>query len=735
MPKGGTLLDYGIAINFFGNYRKESAMLNDSTAGITRGLMSLQRMIIGGGIVYALHSFASSLMNTALVMERNFASLKSTLGSSTAAIETLEWARRKGAETPFEIDEVNSAVTMMTTMGFNKNKKMLEDVFTAIGDFAGQRGAGFADIMGRVARASFGNWEALGDTFGIRKQTIGGMVKGQMARTPDKYRGEEEGIMKAIQLVEKGQAGTEEYKMSVVKLLGVLGRGGMINRLNTIGGAWGNVNDIVANFMNKLVGYSQMQGTLAGEIKDTIVNNILNPFMESHNVIINGIEEQITSVDQLGNIGKGVGDILIGVWSMFDHYVGESSNTIVQWIDNLDAWFRDYQNNVAPIILFLALVKLQIQDFLSSFYDGFTKTFGFFLKSAGAVWTGIINIADALGLLDATAGGLGSALGYVLGTLLGIRAFRLLTKPLAPLVTGAKMAAGWLSKVYKGQKAVLVMDGVIGKGTSGFKAFTSTLRYLMLPLQGAAASSWSFTASLLANPIGLIIIAVIALVGWIAYLVTNWDDVQRSMQGVSDTALTLLSIFLPIVGLPLLMAKHWEKFKTIFTNIWRIIKSSFNIVSMIIKDQVHQRLIEPIKQVIGFFNQMWTNIQNNYPNVAKFLKFMFAPILMVVDGVKWLINNGGNFLAGFLDKAGSWLGGVADSAEKTESDMEKAYKAKYANRFEKVSTPVSNTSSNDNSTNLTIPQVTIIQQPGQDGEGLATDFMDNLKNKLGKSGK
>ena len=168
-------------------------------------------------------------------------------------------------------------------------------------------------------------------------------------------------------MVEKGKQGTEEYRMAIVKLIGVLGRGGMENRLNTIAGAWSNVNDIFSNFIMKMVGYSQIQGTLANTVKDTIVNKILKPFMDAHTVVINGIKKQTTSVDQLGRIGKGVGDMLIQIWGMFDTQIGNATTSIVKWIDKLDAWFRDWQNNVAPAILFLALVRLQVEDFFKRF--------------------------------------------------------------------------------------------------------------------------------------------------------------------------------------------------------------------------------------------------------------------------------------------------------------------------------------------------------------------------------
>lgn len=746
MPTGGTLLDYGIAINFFGNYRQEASAIGGVTNKLNSSLMSLQNLLIGGGLTYGLYRFGNAMLQTALSMEQNFASLKSSLGSSAKAIGTLEWARKKGAETPFEIGEVNQAVALMNRLGFAKNEKMREEVFNSVGDFAGQMGYGFSDIMSRVARASFGNWEALGDSFGIRKQTIGGMVREQIQRTPEKFSSEIDEINKAIQMVEKGKQGTEEYRMAIVKLIGVLGRGGMVNRLQTIGGAWSNVNDLVQNFMFKLMGYSQIQGTLANAIKTTITDKILAPFMEAHKVVINGIEEETTAVDQLGRIGKGVGDMLIQVWGMFDTQIGNSTTSIVKWIDKLDAWFRDYQNNVAPVILFLALIKIQVEEFLRGFYDGFTTVFGSFLKAGKGVWITLAKIADWMGITEGKAESLGTVLGGVLGLLLGIKAFRLMTAPLRPLTNGAMLAFKWLRKVFLEQRAVLMADGVIGKNTNLFRQFATTLRYLMFPLQGAAIASWSFTASLLANPITWIVVAVIALVAWLAYLIYNWEEVGQKMQNVSDIALVLLSVFMPIVGIPLLMAKYWDEFKTIFYNIWRGIRGFMRGTWIFLRE----KFIKPVKEL---FVNMWTSVTEGaraFINLVfekfPFIKTIFEGIRDVWKQIKDFIMNiwnkitDSNFVQGLL-KIGEKISGLfGDAGEDFEKKMVDKYgTAKEKEQMYSTIGKTQNTPKVENKTtnnNLTIPGgVTIVQQPGQNGQDLANDFMGGLQNNMGKMGK
>ena len=665
MASSGNLLDYGIAVNFFGNYRNEGNAINNLTNKLNSSLMSLQQMVIGGGITAGLYKLSNAILSTAKSMEQNFANLKSTLGSTAKALETLEWARQKGASTPFEITEVNDAVGTMTSMGFNKNDKMREEVFNSVGDFSALKGFNFADMMQRVSKATFGNWESLGDQFGVRKQTIGTMARERMARTPEKFKGEEADISKAIQMVEKGKQGTEEYKMAVVKLIGVLGRGGMENRLQTIAGAWSNVNDLMSNFMMKMVGYSQIQGSLANAIKETIVNKVLKPFTDAHTVVIDGIKQQTTAVDQLGRIGKGVGDILTQMWGGVDSLIGNATSSVVGWIDKMDTFFSDYKNNVAPLILFLYLVRLQVMDFLSAFWGGFEPVFKGFIKLGLGVYKILGDIAMAMGLGDTKAEALGRVLGIIMGTLLGIKAFRLIVSPLQSLwdsgvaikdklmsikdlifqenswkvktgilnswnslkgnigsvstklkdaiVNSAKFAWTMLQNVAKSVASAtvatgkfiyqLILQGVIMAGT----ALTSIGAYALAlgtTLWGAVVSAttavWSFTAALLANPTTWIVIAVIALIAVIVYLITHWDEVKKAF----------LSMWHRVIGG---LKSMWEWVKGIgtkigdwFSKVWQGIKDSF----VNIWDGISDWFRTKIASMISYLTDAWENVKD-----------------------------------------------------------------------------------------------------------------------------
>lgn len=676
------LMGYGIAVNFLGNYQREGQGINNLVERLNTGLTQLRNLVIGGGIITAFSRFGNSLLTYAKSMEQNFANLKSTLGSTSKALETLDWARRKGASTPFEIDEVNNAVGTMTTLGFNKNDKQREEVFNSVGDFAALRGFDFNDMMQRVAKASFGNWESLGDQFGIRKQTIGGMAREQMNRTPEKFAGQEGDINKAIQMVEKGKQGTEEYRMAIVKLIGVLGSGGMINRLQTISGAMSNVSDITANLMMNIVGYTQQVGSLSNAVKTTIVEGILNPFSDAHTVVVNGISQQITAVDQLGVIGQGVGEIFKGVWSLVDSQIKGASGTLIQYIDKLYIFFQDFKNNLAPIVLFVALIKIEIEEFLKGFWDGISTVFPYFIKAAMGVWKAVGEIVRWLGITDLSAKSLGKTLGWIAGLFLGWKAFMVLIAPLQRinvllgnmLPVMGKVFVGFDKLIFKGRLLAGLQRMAAGNVSSGITLINGAFARLGATIATASSAFLAF----LATPVGMIL-GAIALIGAALYLIVKyWDEIQAYARGVGDSTIALIGIFVPIVGWILLIAKYWNELKIIATNTWEGISSVANIAWILIREKV----IKPLK---SWFGGAWDFVKDKAKSFYAFLqsfrvlKAILQPVVDTFSAIWEFVTKifdkiaNGNFFKSIVGFVTSLSKAFKDGAKEVEDEVVKTY--------------------------------------------------------------
>lgn len=690
-----SLLEYGIAVNFFGNYARESKVITGANDLLISSLSKLQGLILGGSIVYGFQRFASSIIDQAKSMEQNFANLTATLGTTAKALETLEWARIKGAETPFEIEEVNQAVGLMTTLGFNKNTEMRDKVFNAVGDFSALKGWDFSDMMSRVAKASFGNWESLGDQWGIRKQTIGNMAMEQVNRTPFKYSDEEKKEIKdAINIMAKGKQGTDEFRMAIVTLMGAIGKGGMNERVKTIAGAVANLDDVVANFMMQMVGYSQIEGTFANAIRTTLVENVLNPFMEAHTMIDNGQKKSVTAVDQLGTIGQRVGQVLIQVWSAVDSVVGKASSTLVDYIDDIYLFFNDYKKNVAPIILFIALATMMVEDFFRGFIDGFKVAFGGFYTAGKLVWETLGTIIQWMGFTGSNAKSLGILIGALVGSFVGLKTFKFMMYPLAPLNKWLLTSIGYLDTlILKGRLAKATMHllsgnlsatwlylrGAVGAGQTNLaKAFTTMTTSII----SATTASWAFVASLLANPITWVVAGIVALVASLIAVVYYWDEICKYANNFSDAVLAGITLFNPMIGFLMIVAKHWDTIKDIAVSAWNIIGLTSKIVWYGLRDKV---LIPMKNLIIGTWNsakKVGLAFINAMVTRMPFLAKAITPFKKLVEVIGGIFTKIYDFVGKIIDKftstnfIGDFLKKISLGLKETEKDLESKVDAK-----------------------------------------------------------
>lgn len=134
----------------------------------------------------------------------------------------------------------------------------------------------------------------------------------------------------------------------------------------------------------------------------------------------------------------------------------------------------------------------------------------------------------------------------------------------------------------------------LGALTAGFVAFKASLAigaaisaviaFLAAYSGGAtlaAAAQSAFNLSLAANPIGLVALAIGALIGAIVLLIANWDEVKQTTEnfwfaigeGQGIIALILGPLgFLINAGIDL--ATQWDSTKSIWENVWGAIKTS-----------------------------------------------------------------------------------------------------------------------------------------------------------------
>lgn len=676
MPSAGNLLDYGIAINFFGNYRQEASVIENLNNRIRTSLQSIVGLFVGGSLAYGFKSFMGSIIDVGKQMEMQFAQIKGVLGDVGKTIEMLNWAKVKGLQTSLSDTEVVDAVVSMTRMGLARNTQERNKNFDALADFTAMylkpKGFSFADAVDMVSKAGFGNWERLGDNFGIRATTIGTQwqsAKQAKGTTTDATSWEQftkadvERGDKLVAYLSKAKAGTDQYKQSLVELLGLMSKGGMMATMDTFTGVMSNIMEIPEGFMKSLVGYAQVHGT----VFNALVTNMKNLF----GVLTQATSDGTTAIGNFFQFATDIGSLFVGD-------INNMGNSLKSWAERIRNFMLDYQNNLAPIILFLALVKIQIQEIAKSFWEGFKPVFMWFIDMIPVVYTFFGKVLEYLGLSDGSGKDLARTLGQVVGVLAGIMVFKVATSPIFYLLGQARLLVMTLNMAYGRVSGLITLLRTSAQG--GFLAqLAMQARALYVGIELFIATSGVAIGTVLG------IVAVVAiLVIWIGYLIYNWEEVGQKMQGVSDIALTLLAVFMPIVGVPLILAKYWDDFRIIFTNIWTGIKAYINGIYIWFREAI-------IRPWLNHWTNMWLSIKNVAGGFVDWALQKFPFLSGIFEGIRdiwrditgfvtkvWEKFTGSNFIQTILD----FFKDISKTFSDGGVDFEAKMISKYGNKEE-----------------------------------------------------
>lgn len=164
--------------------------------------------------------------------------------------------------------------------------------------------------------------------------------------------------------------------------------------------------------------------------------------------------------------------------------------------------------------------------------------------------------------------------------LLATRFWGLLTSLAANTAALARMA---FSQVVQG--AVMLGQNIAG---------------LAMRFWALLPSIWATTVALLANPMTWVVVGIMALIGALVWLGMNFDTVAAIaaetwntittwfmtgwnwVMGILNQAIaflqqwgpTFLAIFMPIIGVPMLIAQHWDQIVAYLSNLWQTFKNS-----------------------------------------------------------------------------------------------------------------------------------------------------------------
>ena len=269
-----------------------------------------------------------------------------------------------------------------------------------------------------------------------------------------------------------------------------------------------------------------------------------------------------------------------------------------------------------------------------------------FTTGATAVRTGVSNIITSLGrgLKSAWAFSTGMVKSTIRWSGEVFRASLRIGKGLANLglqflktagtvaLYGAKMI--WAGVQATGQLIkglALTSVGLFRQGAA-FIASKAAMLVGAVATNIMTASQWALNTAMSANPIGLIVMGIVALIGVIILLVKNWDKVWSAVKTGIDMTWGVLKWFASAVA-------------GVFTALIDPLKSPFKILKSFIT--------VTFTPMIGFFSSIFAKVAGVFGGIGDSIKNFFSGIL---DSIKGAVLG---FVNVFIDKI-DWLIGVAN---------------------------------------------------------------------------
>lgn len=198
-------------------------------------------------------------------------------------------------------------------------------------------------------------------------------------------------------------------------------------------------------------------------------------------------------------------------------------------------------------------------------------------------------------------------------------------EPLEPILSGMT-ALGPLMIVLSTSAGTAAVKW--GLHTASLIAHKVALLASTIAIKAVAVAQWLWNAAMAANPIGLIILAIGALIAIGVLLWKNWDKVVEFFKGawekmkegfvaiknffvgVWESIVSIfkehwdkiLAILFPAIGIPILIARNWDKIVGFFKGIW--------------------------EKIVGFFKGAWDAIKAGF----------FSGINWIIDKINGLIS-------------------------------------------------------------------------------------------------
>lgn len=240
---------------------------------------------------------------------------------------------------------------------------------------------------------------------------------------------------------------------------------------------------------------------------------------------------------------------------------------------------------------------------------------------------------------------------------------------LESMVTWFKDAITWIKQ---NQETVHAWVGVIIGATTAIGAFILIISWGKIMTAAANAikvvrlAMLAFNATLLANPVGLVIAALAGLVAAFVYLWNNcesfrkfWIDLWKAIKKLASDGWKAVQKYFKDGWTAI--KKLWNGAKAYFQGIWNGIKKVFSSVGSWFSSKFKSAL-NSVKSVWNgaksFFSGIWSNIRNTFSSVNSWFRSKFQSAW---TSIKNVFSGWGSFFSGLWGKVKSKFGSIGTS--------------------------------------------------------------------------
>lgn len=590
-------------------------------------------------------------------IQNSTASLKVIMGDATRAGELMEKIKQTVNGTPFNLDQFAKAGSQLVSFGVDAEK--VPKYLTAIGEAAAGQGA----MAGEYA-------ERLSTTFG--KMSAQGKVS-----MNDVWSISETGV-NALEVLGNGFGVTaDEMKKMVSKGAVPAGQAmdiladGILNGSNGVNGATVKLGGQMAELRKT------MSGSLGG-FKSAVARlgeHIIAPFVD---IIPKGLT---SGADLIDNVGKRIESSIKNVIKLVsDAFKGVSDGSLVgdafvSMFDKLKDIFRnlgDIAGQIVPPIKDLigtiakasAVVGFTQWQLLLIVLDAVAKIVSVVLAPALAWLTQVIadnQLAVTIlfgaytawrsiklgATIVATTIEMGRQIPVLAANTLawGRNTFAKIASKAETIAIIGLMAGSFLANMVRQTTALAVQAGAWIARTAAMAGAAIVQGAITIGTAAWTAAQWLLNAALNANPIGLVVLAIVALIAIVILIIKNLDFFRGIWDAVwkfcSDLITTVVSWF----------RNQWQTVWDWLTGLWRGITGFFSGVWDGVKSTV--------RSVTDFFSNVWNSAVEGVKRIFTGLRdFVGSVFSGIGNGIKSVINGLIDVVNGAVDGVNSVTGKV-----------------------------------------------------------------------------